>query len=112
MNTVEDMPFSKFLVRISNSYYQTVGKFTRSILTGNKASHKEVMPPSKKQIMQKYKKQRAKGNKLHTLKKSPGKGKVVGSKKESIDMMTIPVEMSSRAMSTRRRGRLSKRSNY
>jgi len=29
METVEDIPFSRFLVRISNSYYQTIGKFTR-----------------------------------------------------------------------------------
>lgn len=29
METVEDMPFSRFLVRISHSYYQTIGKFTR-----------------------------------------------------------------------------------
>jgi len=40
METVEDMPFSKFLVKISNSYYQTIGKFTKAFLTG--ASRKKV----------------------------------------------------------------------
>jgi hypothetical protein len=34
------------------------------------------------------------------------------SKGDGTDMMTIPEEMSSRAISTRRIGRLSKRSNY
>lgn len=36
MDTVEDMPFSRFLVRISNSYYQTIGKFTRQLVIGIK----------------------------------------------------------------------------
>lgn len=35
MYTVEDLPFSKFLVRISQSYYQTIGKFAKSLFTGN-----------------------------------------------------------------------------
>jgi hypothetical protein len=47
------MPFSKFLVRISNSYYQTIGKFTRAILTGKArdnsgAASGNGLPPSKK----------------------------------------------------------------
>jgi hypothetical protein len=38
METVEDMPFSKFLVRISNSYYQTIGKYTRQMIIGAAAN--------------------------------------------------------------------------
>lgn len=66
--------------------------------------------------MQKYKKR----GKLHSIKnqKSASKQKNGGmqtkrfSKGDGIDMLTIPEEMSSRAISTRRIGRLSKRSNY
>lgn len=70
LETVEDMPFSKFLVnnlillyfqvRISNSYYQTIGKFTKQLLTtakNNEAPTKaNEMLPSRKKFAQKYKK--------------------------------------------------------
>ena len=55
LQTVEDMPFSKFLVRISNSYYQTIGKFTKTLLTGTKEETQHHRAPSKRQFMQKYK---------------------------------------------------------
>lgn len=73
MDTIEDMPFSKFLVRISNSYYQTIGKFTKSLLTGgggarhDNGEHLQHHHPSKRQFMAKYK-DKQKGVKLHSLK--------------------------------------------
>ena len=52
MDTVEDMPFSRFLVRISNSYYQTIGKFTRQLVIGIKDKDDfNTVQPSKKQFM-------------------------------------------------------------
>ena len=49
MDTVEDMPFSRFLVRISNSYYQTIGKFTRQLVIGIKDKDDfNTVQPSKK----------------------------------------------------------------
>ena len=51
MQTVEDMPFSKFLVKISNSYYQTIGRFTKAFLTGGGQTRTpEVAITSKKQM--------------------------------------------------------------
>ena len=113
MDTVEDMPFSRFLVRISNSYYQTIGKFTRQLVIGIKDKDDfNTVQPSKKQFMQKYKK-RSK-NKLLSLKNSPKKAMQSkrASAKESLDMLTIPEELTGRGISTRRIGRQSKRSNY
>lgn len=92
MEQVEDMPFSRYLVKISNSYYQTIGKFTKQLLQGAKnlqtAKGDGGRHRSKKQFMQKYKKSTVK---LHTLKnvKAAKQGK---KPKESIDMMTIPEE--------------------
>jgi hypothetical protein len=99
---VEDMPFSKFLVRISNSYYQTIGKYTKTLLTGNK-EETQHRPPSKRQFMQKYKRKQQ----LHSVKNQKS-----GKKRVSLEIMTIPEEMTSRCISTRRIGRASKRSDY
>ena len=94
------MPFSKFLVRISNSYYQTIGKYTKTLLTGNKEETHH--PPSKRQFMQKYKRKQ-----LHSVKNQKS-----GKKRVSLEIMTIPEEVTSRCISTRRIGRASKRSDY
>jgi hypothetical protein len=104
LQTVEDMPFSKFLLRISNSYYQTIGKYTKTLLTGTKEETQHQRPPSKRQFMQKYKRKQQ----LHSVKnqKSGKKQRV------SLEIMTIPEEMTSRCISTRRIGRASKRSDY
>lgn len=68
--------------------------------------------------MEKYKK-RSKASKLYSMKnqksgKKAAPDKALSSKraKESLDMLTIPEELSSRGISTRRIGRMSKRSNY
>ena len=98
------MPFSKFLVRISNSYYQTIGKYTRTLLTGAK-DETPHRPPSKRQFMQKYKRKQQ----LHSVKNQKSGKK---QQRVSLEIMTIPEEMSSRCISTRRIGRASKRSDY
>ena len=80
METIEDTPFSRFLVKISNSYYQTLGKFTKSLLIGNKNDEHEGNfkmgnePPSKRKFTAKYKKNNVK---LHSMKNRKGlkKGK-------------------------------------
>lgn len=95
MDQIEDMPFSRYLVKISNSYYQTIGKFTKQLLQGAKnlqSSKGDGRKHSKKDFLQKYKKNTVK---LHSLKnaKTAKQGK---KPKDSIDMMTIPEEQSSR----------------
>eukprot|EP00347_Sterkiella_histriomuscorum_P005467 403356505 len=63
MDTVEDLPFSKFLVRISQSYYQTIGKFAKSLFTNHKINNQRrqmVTRNSKKRHLQKYKNSRLK----------------------------------------------------
>ena len=105
LHTVEDMPFSKFLVRISNSYYQTIGKYTRTLLTGAKDETQHHRPPSKRQFMQKYKRKKQ----LHSVKNQKSGKK---QQRVSLEIMTIPEEMTSRCISTRRIGRASKRSDY
>jgi len=43
MDTVEDLPFSKFLVRISQSYYQTIGKFAKSLFSNTTVNQRTIV---------------------------------------------------------------------
>ncbi|CDW82012.1 zinc finger domain protein [Stylonychia lemnae] len=47
IDTVEDLPFSKFLVRISQSYYQTIGKFAKSLFSKTAVNQRRMIQPQK-----------------------------------------------------------------